>query len=68
MPPELIEIIRSGGAAIAPLFAFLWWLERDERKSAQAELKVATEKFTTTMIEAKSFMERLVAILSPGRP
>ncbi len=65
MPPELLDLVRSGGAAIAPLFAILWWLERSERQAAQLELRTAIREFVTAMVEAKTALSQMVTILSP---
>lgn len=67
LPPELLEMIRSGGAALAPVFALLWWLERDERRDAQSELRVASREFTSAINEAKSAILQLTTILNPIR-
>lgn len=65
MPTELLDLVRSGGAAIAPLFAILWWLERTERQAAQLELRTAIREFVTAMVEAKTALSQMVTILSP---
>lgn len=42
--PGLLEAIRGLGAASGLVFAFLWWLERTERKAAQAENRALTRE------------------------
>jgi hypothetical protein len=66
MPPELIDLVKSGGAALGPIFMLLWWMERDERKSAQSELKAVTEKVIAAMIETKSALGTFGSILNPS--
>lgn len=66
MPPDLVHLVTSGGAAIAPVFMILWWLERDERRSAQAELKTVTERVIAAMIETKSALGTFGSILNPN--
>lgn len=59
---EILDYVKAGGGVLAPIFAMLWWLERDERKDSQAELKLIAEKSTTAMIELKSLVTVLATI------
>jgi hypothetical protein len=48
--------------AFAILWAFsmgLWWLERDERKSAQAELKQVSRDTTESMNDTASAIDKM---------
>lgn len=60
--PELLEYVRAGGAILAPVFAILWWLERDERKDAQAELKLLAKDTVTTMTKLEAGVGQLANI------
>ena len=46
----------------------LWWLERDERKDTQAELKQVAKESAAAMIELKSLVQVLATILKNGSP
>lgn len=58
----LLSLIGGLGVASGPVFAFLWWLERTERKACQTEAKAlidrvfavttATANATTAITEA----------------
>lgn len=37
--PSILESVSALGIAGGPVFAFLWWLERAERKECQATTK-----------------------------
>jgi len=60
--PEFLELIKAGGGILAPVFAVLWWLERDERKDSQAELKQVSEKSVVAITELKSLVGQLVMV------
>jgi hypothetical protein len=67
MPPELMELIKAGGAAIAPIFAVLWWLERQDRTALQGKLDLMTERVIVAMTETKSSLQTFSSLLaSPG--
>jgi len=59
---ELLEYVKAGGAPLAVVFAILWWLERDERKDAQAELKLLTRDAVTSIAKTEAGFGNLVAI------
>jgi len=66
---ELLEYVKAGGAPLAVVFAILWWLERDERKDAQSELKLLAKDTVTTMTKLESGVGQLANIFkSNGRP
>lgn len=64
--PEFLEYAKAGGGLIAPIFVILWWLERDERKDAQAELKAVAKESAAAMIELKTLVQVLAVILKNG--
>lgn len=66
LPPELLELIKAGGAALAPIFAFLWWLERDERKDAQKELKQIAIDQTAAAASLDKTISQWASIFKPG--
>jgi hypothetical protein len=63
---EFMEYVKAGGGILAPIFAILWWLERDERKDSQAELKQVAKESAAAMIELKSLVQVLATILKNG--
>lgn len=68
MPPELLELIKSGGAVIAPIFAILWWMERIEKAALQSKLDHMTERVIVAMQETKSSLQTFSNLLTaPGR-
>lgn len=56
IPPELLDILQKGGAAIAPLLFWLYLSERSERKDLQAQLATLTERTITVMTELKGML------------
>jgi len=45
----LFELLNKGGPyAIAMVFAFMWWLERTERKAAQEKLNATLDSMKGT--------------------
>ena len=66
MLEQLVELAKVGGAPLAAVFAILFWLERDERKDAQAENKQLTKDTLTTMAEMKALLHQVVTIFKPN--
>jgi hypothetical protein len=60
--PEFLEYVKAGGGVLAPIFAILFWLERNERQDAQRELKQVSEKSIIAMIELKTLVAQLATI------
>ena len=50
MPLELIELVKSGGAIVAPVFVYLWWFEREERRAYQTKNEQLSERTITAMV------------------
>lgn len=65
---EFLEYVKAGGAPLAIVFAVLFWMERDERKDAQKELRLVAEKSAAAMIEMKSLVAVLTTIFKNGAP
>ena len=59
---ELLEYVKAGGAPLAVVFAILWWLERDERKDAQSELKLLAKDTVITMTKLETGVGQLASI------
>jgi hypothetical protein len=59
---ELLEYLKNGGTPLAVIFAILWWLERDERKDAQSELKLLAKDTVTTMTKLEAGVGQLASI------
>lgn len=64
MPLEFIELVKSGGAVLAPVFLYLWWYERDERKQQQAKNELLAERTLTAMMEFKALLQTVVEIFN----
>ena len=67
MPPELLEIIRSGGAALAPLLGVLWWLERAERKELAEKLQDIGVENMQAITETKAALRALEGVFNGRR-
>ena len=59
---ELLEYVKVGGAPLAVVFAILWWMERDERKDAQSELKLLAKDTVITMTKLEAGVGQLATI------
>lgn len=59
---EFIEIVRAAGALAAPIFAVLFWLERDERKDAQKELREVSQTTAVALNELKMMISNLASL------
>lgn len=64
MPPELLEWVKSGGAITAPIFMYLWWYEREERKLHQGKNEELAERTITAMVEFKQLLQTVVDIFN----
>lgn len=64
MPLELIELVKAGGAIMAPVFVYLWWYEREERRAAQGKNEVLAERTITTMADFKNLLQTVVDIFN----
>jgi hypothetical protein len=64
---ELLEYVTTAGGLAAPIFAILFWLERDERRDAQRELREITENSIVAMTELKAMVGQMAAIFDARR-
>jgi hypothetical protein len=67
MPPELLEIIKAGGAALAPFLGFLWWLERQERIREREEHKTVSKDMVTAMVKTQATLSTLSDLFGRAR-
>jgi len=67
VPPELIEWVSKAGAVAAPIFMFLWWDERSDRKELQKKLDALAERTIVAMVEFKSLLQTVVDIFNRDR-
>jgi len=67
MPPELLEIIKAGGAAMAPFLGFLWWLERQERIREREEHKTVSKDMVTAMVKTEATLTTMADIFERAR-
>lgn len=68
MPVELLEILKNGGAALAPLLGFLWWLERTDKKSAEANNAALSREMLEHIVEQKMLSKNLLTIFGKQAP
>lgn len=64
MPLELIEMVKAGGAVLAPVFLYLWWYEREERRSLQEKNELLSERTVTAMVEFKALLQTVVDVFN----
>lgn len=64
--PELLEWVKGLGTAAGPIFALLWWLERNERKDAHSELRDIAKDSTTAITKVEGAVGQLIAVFKPG--
>lgn len=70
MDPVLAEMLawgKAGGAALAPVFVVLWWLERQERITAQTQNGAMMERIIIAMQETKTALQTFGVILTSPR-
>lgn len=63
---DFLEYVKAGGTPMAVIFLGLWWLEREERKDAQKELRLISEKSIAAMVEMKALVGVLATIFKNG--
>lgn len=66
MPPEFLEIVKAGGAALSPFLAMLWWLERAERIREHEEHKVVARDMVVAMVKTESALAVLRDLFPKG--
>jgi hypothetical protein len=59
-PADIFDLISKYGPGV--IFAILWYLERDERKDAQEELRKISKESIIAISEAKSTIDQLVSV------
>jgi hypothetical protein len=64
IPPELFDLIKSGGGILAPVFAILWWLERQERLKEREEHKTVAKDMITAMSKTEATLATLRVLFS----
>jgi sugar phosphate isomerase/epimerase len=64
---EFLAWVEKIGAAGTPIFAFMWWSERDERRAAQAELKTIAKDNTVALTAIEKTIDRWSSIFKPRR-
>lgn len=64
VPVELIEWVSKAGAVAAPIFMFLWWDERSERRALITKVELLSERTVTAMVEFKTLLQTVVDIFN----
>jgi len=67
LPPDLLELIKGGGVAIAPFLALLWWMERAERLKEREEHKTVARDMITAMVKTEATLSTLGKIFTGGK-
>lgn len=67
MPPELLELLKAGGAALSPIMGLLWWLERQERLKEREEHKTVARDMVSSMAKTEATLSTLAGIFTSGR-
>lgn len=65
LPPELLEALKAGGAALTPFLGFMWWIERQERLKEREEHKTVAKDMVTAMIKTESALATLRDLFVP---
>ena len=68
VPTELIEWVSKAGAVAAPIFMFLWWDERTDRKAERAKIDAMAERMHINAAEVKSLLQTVVDIFNGRKP
>lgn len=68
VPAELIEWVSKAGAVAAPIFMFLYWDERTDRKGCQAKVEAMAERMLTNAAEVKALLQTVVDIFNGRKP
>lgn len=64
MPVEIIELVKAGGAVVAPVFVYLWWYEREERRQYQSKNEQLAERTVTAMVEFKGLLHTIIEMFN----
>lgn len=67
LPPEILDVIKAGGAALAPFLGFLWWLERQERIREREEHKTVSKDMVTAMVKTEATLSTMADIFERAR-
>lgn len=62
MPVELIEIAKGAGAGLVPFLLFLWWTERSDRKSAEANNAELSREMIEHIAQQKELSRTLLTL------
>jgi hypothetical protein len=59
---DMLDFVKQLGVAGGPLFFVLFWLERNERKDAQKELRDVAHQTVVALTELKAVVSQLTQI------
>jgi hypothetical protein len=60
----LLDLVTHGGAVLAPVFCYLWWDERGERREIQSKYELLSEKTLTNVSDFKNLLQTVVDIFN----
>jgi len=63
VPAELIEWVGKAGAVAAPIFMFLWWQEREDRRAGDTKIETFSERMLTNAVETKALLQTIVELV-----
>lgn len=61
---EFLAYVKEAGVLAAPIFAVLFWLERDDKKAAQKELLEVTRHSIEAITDMKSLINQLMILFN----
>lgn len=64
MPDWLEKLVTAGPGVI---FAFMWWLERQERRAEREEHKTVSKDMITAMLKTENTLATLAKIFNGGK-
>lgn len=66
-PPEIWEVIKTGGWALSPLLFWLWWRSDTERQALQGKYETMAERTIEAMTEVSNAVKTIDRLFSGGR-
>lgn len=61
---EVIEWVSKAGAVAAPIFLFLWWDERADRRAGQSKMDAMAERMLVNATEVKLLLQTVIDIFN----
>lgn len=68
MPPEIWEVIKTGGWALSPLLFWLWLRSDTERQALQGKYEILAERTIEAMTELNNAVKSVDRMFSGRNP